>query len=459
MKNIIKFLFVVLSFAGCASIVFSQPPPAPAKSGAPTKVYSEPSLKDAIAKENFSSAEGRFTISLPSQINGYAGLSPRTLGFNAAGSSYNWRTQEAVLSVAFFDYQDELSVQTDQARRNYFAGLRDGTIQSLKAKLVSETPIKLGENYGLKIDFELANGVKGTRQVFLVGKRLYLLTAAFVPNKDEAEKLVSRVFDTFKLINQSDIDESIKRKIAAAEPKPLPQEPVVSKLKTDAEDDNLKGKVKKIVSESEDLSGTSEKQGRKMSSIEYFNEQGNLTRRESFDYKGNPFQITVWGYIDGARVSKSAMIRYEYDPPSAMISTASNNAGKPKSDNRYEYKHEYKYENGKLIEKQLIFNNGKPSNRSVYNFTGNQVEQLIYTGDGELNQRYVVTLDEKGNEIEEINYDLSKQKFYGDRKYSYAYEFDGKGNWTKRTTSKWTTENGKSFYKPSSVSYRTITYF
>jgi hypothetical protein len=43
-------------------------------------------------------------------------------------------------------------------------------------------------------------------------------------------------------------------------------------------------------------------------------------------------------------------------------------------------------------------------------------------------------------------------------KYKYAYEFDTKHNWVKRTTSKWVAKDGKSDYEPAYVDYRTITY-
>ncbi len=68
-------------------------------------------------------------------------------------------------------------------------------------------------------------------------------------------------------------------------------------------------------------------------------------------------------------------------------------------------------------------------------------------------------LDKDGNEIEEINYGLKNINIYGDRKYRHTYEFDEKGNWIKKTTFTETTENGATSFKPSSVSYRTITYF
>jgi hypothetical protein len=44
-------------------------------------------------------------------------------------------------------------------------------------------------------------------------------------------------------------------------------------------------------------------------------------------------------------------------------------------------------------------------------------------------------------------------------KHSYAYEFDAKGNWITRTSSKWVTKHGRSYYEPENVYYRKITYY
>lgn len=44
-------------------------------------------------------------------------------------------------------------------------------------------------------------------------------------------------------------------------------------------------------------------------------------------------------------------------------------------------------------------------------------------------------------------------------KLKYENEYDASGNLIKVTTLKWSTENGKSFYKPTIIIYRTITYY
>jgi hypothetical protein len=131
---------------------------------------------------------------------------------------------------------------------------------------------------------------------------------------------------------------------------------------------------------------------------------------------------------------------------------------RPKSDPRYSNKFTFQYDDQKrLIEKAWYLNNGELTIRYVYKYSGNQREEFVYTSDGSLNQHYLSILDSKGNEIEETSFETRDGSVRG--KYRYAYEFDAKGNWIKRTTSKWVTKDGKSDYAPASVDYRTINYY
>ena len=94
--------------------------------------------------------------------------------------------------------------------------------------------------------------------------------------------------------------------------------------------------------------------------------------------------------------------------------------------------------------------------RVVFSYDGTQVEEQFYSGEGELYRKQVTTLDEKGNEVEQT---VNEPRGNRTTRYAYSYEFDAKGNWMKRTTSKWVTKEGKSFFEPSYVTYRTITYY
>ena len=77
--------------------------------------------------------------------------------------------------------------------------------------------------------------------------------------------------------------------------------------------------------------------------------------------------------------------------------------------------------------------------------------------DSSLNRRLVATVDDKGNKIEETEFQTLDGPVKD--KYSYAYEFDAKGNWTKRVTSKWVTKDGKSSFVAEYILYRTLTYY
>lgn len=453
----------VLSIVLFLSLVAFAQPPAPVSvpklnSDTP-RISSWASMNILPAKQSFVSLDGRFSLAFPQQTQGFTALSPKQLGTRATGMQFTWKFQEGEVFVMFVDFPETDLKGTDEELQKISINTKNAILKSFpQGKVVDEKSFKLGEFPAYKISFELGENKYGVQRLYLVKNRLYRAVAIY--QNAENEKLLNQSFDSFKLISKAEVDAELQKKFEVMKPSALPQEPVAGKETTDAQDENLKGKVKKIVSESEDLSGTWSVQGRKPSSVTYFNKKGNYIEIDLYDSQGNPFQITMYGYIDGKRVSNSKTTRYEYDPPAPMaMPKAKTEEPVKKSDSRFEYSFEYKYKDGKLTEKQMVFNNGKKGLRYVSNYTDNQVEELVYTAEGELNQKYLVTLDKDGNEIEEINYGLSNYKFYGDRKYRYTYEFDEKGNWIKKTTSIETTENGVTSFKPSSVSYRTISYF
>jgi hypothetical protein len=336
--------------------------------------------------------------------------------------------------------------------------LRDSVLAGGKAKLLSETQISLEGHPGRELKVEFPDGIAIAR-LYVVGNRIYQVIASLETNKKDQEPNAIKILDSFKLLSQADVDAETKRQIAEATPSPLPQEPTAKKLKSDAEDEGLKGRIKTVFTEEQDLSGTWTVQKRKPSSTEYYNEQGNLTKIESYDYMGNLFEIRVYGYVDGDRASAYKDIQHEYNPPPMMIASAPGDAkAKPKYDPRYHYKYRYKYDDkGRRTEEALFGNDGKVWMRYVYNYKGDQKETLAYDENGKLNQKHIATLDAQGNEVEESYFDVSKNSV--DEKYSYTYEFDPQGNWIKRTTSKWATKDGKQQFVPDSVTYRTITYY
>jgi hypothetical protein len=411
--------------------------------------------------ETFTSLEGRFSIVLPQQVSGFKGGTSSPRSGQVTGDTYEWRRPEGYFSVTYLDRPEILAdPATSKSILDSFRAEFLARANTAKGKLISESNLSLGKYPGRELKAEVPNGLV-IQRVYLVSPRMYLLTAGLNNSQRSQEEAVTKILDSFRALNQTEVEAALRKKVEDAQPSPLPQEPVAKKLKSDAEDEGLKGKVKSIVSRRADLVAAEGKltEGKlEPSSSEYYNEQGNLTKRESYDWQGNPRDISVYGYIDGERASNYKSIRYEYDPPPMMLPPPPAGQPKPTYDPRYSSKYKYRYDDkGKMAEKLLYGNDGKLRLRYVYNYNGNQKEELVYTAEGKLNQKYVSVIDDKGNETEETTFEAKDDSIRS--KYSYSYEFDTKGNWIKRIASKWVTKDGKSFFEPAWVTYRTITYY
>lgn len=454
-----RIIFMCLLVVGFSVPTLTQPPPPASTSGVAKKFAGWPSISSVPSTEQFVSLEGRFRVALPKEIQGFGALSPKQTGSTATGQQLTWKFAECDVVLFFLDFPDS-------ALTGSVADLDQITANSKKlftdrypnAKLISENAVVANNVPSSYFVYDFGSDGFISVQLYLDKKRLYRFNVAFKDAK--TEKQLAPIFASFKLITQAEIDAELSKKYAAMMPAPLPQTPVVTRLTSDAEDEGFRGKIKKVVEESEDSSGTRGVQGRKISSVEYYDEKGALTQRDDYDSQGNPFQITVYGYIDGKRVSDSKTTSYGYDPPPAALSPKTEGtAAQRKSDPRYEYSFEYKYENGKLVERQMMYNNGRKGMRSVYKYAPNQIEELVYTDEGKLNQRYLSNLDANNNVIEETNFGVVNFDIYGDRKYKHSYEFDGAGNWVKKITLIEEKVNGVIRWQPAYVSYRTITYY
>jgi len=83
-----------------------------------------------------------------------------------------------------------------------------------------------------------------------------------------------------------------------------------------------------------------------------------------------------------------------------------------------------------LIEQTDPLSNGEFVKRHVYKYEAKPKEELVYSETGSLTYRELYILDDKGNEIEDINFEPDGSVNW---RISYTYEFDSHGNWTKRT--------------------------
>jgi hypothetical protein len=438
-------LAVVCSPAQAQSPPVVQAPPQSDQSNGPRSI---------VGAGKFESLEGRFSISLPQQINGLQQMTLPTQFGVAKGPAYIWEMKEAAFVIGHVDAPQSLEETAVAAQ--FFNGLREQFKQLATAnngQVGAEKEIRLDTHPGLEQRLELFTGLL-VQRTYIVGSRLYQTVFVVKAAQQVYVPLAMGVLDTLKLLNERELAAKESEKAAAAEPSPLPQTPATQRVGTDATDEALRGPIKNVLTESEDSSGTWSVQGRKRNWFDSYNEQGNLTRREFYDYRGNLSEITVYGYIDGNRVSSSKNIEHEYNPPSISVGIAS---GAKKSDPRYDRKFEFKYDDKKrLTEKTWFQSNGDVWLRYVYKYSGNQREELVYTSEGVLNQRYMDVLDDKGNEIEQT---IFEQNGSVRLRQVYKYEFDSHGNWIKRTAQRFVTRDGREILEPDNVYYRTINYY
>jgi hypothetical protein len=369
---------------------------------------------------------------------------------------FQWDTKEGTYGIGYADVGQDLE-DPDTAKQffdsaaerfNKLAAANNGSVKTAKQ-------ITLDKHPGIEQRVDLFTG-SVVQRTYLVSSRIYEMVVVVNNNQREYENVAVGVLDSFKVLTDAEITLRRAEEAAKAEPSPLPQTPVASRDGSDATDEGLRGCVRTVLTESQYLSATASVRGRKRDSFDTYNEQGNKLRTESYDYQGNVDRITVYGFIDGNRVAVSRTIQRDYNPPPGIASPAPAGQSKrrdPRYDNRFQFKYD---EKKRLIEKIWFLNNGDVSVRDVYKYSGNQKEVSVYIGDGSLNRRYVITLDDKGNEV-------ARTFFEGNRsvglKQSYTYEFDANGNWTRRTTSRIVMKDGREQLEPSSIHFRTITYY
>jgi hypothetical protein len=249
------------------------------------------------------------------------------------------------------------------------------------------------------------------------------------------------------------------KRIEAESPKPLPQSPVVKRETSDAQDDGLKGKVKRVINEYRSYTDVYANRGRVISNIDDYDQSGNQTRNVNFANGGMLYGIDVYGYINGWRVSLDKTVGGSYGRYTEIGAPPPKpNPATQKPDERYTYKYEYSYTDGNLTLMRMFHNDGKRGMYYKYSTSPTERSTSAFTEDDEHNWRTIYKLDEKGNEIQWTNVDV--RKVYGsDKVYRIDNKtFDKAGNWTHRTRYEVKTIDGKPTETLISEEFRTITY-
>jgi hypothetical protein len=389
------------------------------------EVAAQRESRSAAGAPRFVSLEGRFSISLPNESSLTRLTIPTPVG-HAFGNWYEWRTKEATFAVGYADSFEP--IDDPKAIKQVFEGVTERLRKFVEAndgKIVVDKKIMLDKYSGVEQRADLLRG-STIQRTYLVSRRIYETVIVVKNSQREYESTAVGVLNSFKLLSDSEITEEALK----AGPGPLPQTPEAPRAGSDVGDEGLRGPVKSIRTENRYRSETPSTKMLPRFSITTYNEKGNKLREESYDFKNNLSQITVYGYLDGYRVSASKSIEREYDnlPPVRRGVTLSSNK---EMDPRYQHRFEYKYDEKKrLIEEIDFLSNGEIVQRHVYKYEGNRKEELLYLENSSLAWRDLYILDDKGNKIEDTDFERDGSV---SSKISYTYNFDSHGNWTKRT--------------------------
>ncbi len=199
--------------------------------------------------------------------------------------------------------------------------------------------------------------------------------------------------------------------------------------------------------------------GRFKSAKDSYNERGYLVKRIRYNHRSNPREIAVYGYIDGARVSKSANVQYADDPPAGPARMPPSGVAPPPRDERYTAKYVYSYDDKKRLKESLSYgNDGSGPYRKTYTYIGNKIEIRSVYGSGNHGEKETLTLDNDGNVAEKtLTRDDTR---YPGGKTVYKYEaFDKQGNWIKRAVTGNSPNYDGTVSAFSVVEYRMITYY
>jgi hypothetical protein len=182
-------------------------------------------------------------------------------------------------------------------------------------------------------------------------------------------------------------------------------------------------------------------------SVFTYDPPGMLKEGIEYDYQGKP--AFKWSYSHDP--GKKTIEESRYEPNGVLFSKSS-----------------YHYDaQGNLAEETRLHSHSANDLKWVYLYdeAGRKVEESFYvvraqgllnTAESTLDSRIVYSYDVKGNLLEETRYDAAGTV---KSKKSYRYEFDAAGNWIKQTAREWVSHTDKTYFEPTEVTYRTITYY
>jgi hypothetical protein len=191
MKPLWPLSLFVLALSTCQAVILAQS--GVLREGArPPSVASPPS-------DPFTSAEGKFTIALPSRTSGNHPIRIQGTGDTITGESFEWQTAEGSFTVSYMDMPALLSgsvaagLGLDRYCEQTLAQVRRSN-----GKVISEQNLLLSGHPGREIKADML-GYLYTFRAFMTGRRLYQLMVATAKDHAGDVAITDKVLDSFKL--------------------------------------------------------------------------------------------------------------------------------------------------------------------------------------------------------------------------------------------------------------------
>jgi hypothetical protein len=494
MKLVCKILIFICGLIGsaCAFVAYAQQP------------------------DQFRTVFGRFAINLPAKYSEYEFVNFEIAKYKFPVRLYRWNFEHDVFTVCVGEGSNDLDkpeyakLFLDDLRRQY-------TEAKLKqnGKIIDESPWAFEGHQGWQI-IERHNGVVVDLRFFVVGYRFYTISVAVNDNQGISAARQD-ILASFHLLTDEQVAAEKELFIQSFAPPPLPQQPSIKRAQSDAQEENLRGPVRRVYVEEGQLLGKPQPRTKVPRTREDFDREGYLISKVDY-INFMPYKAYSYGYMNGNR----AYLLSERPALEEQLITA----GPKVLQAPVLYEVEYRYnKSGRLEEMAVSGEKGKVKQTYSYqNKPGRREttfsERSLSVKDFSVQWKSVVELDADGNAVSEKrieymqapagsyvsrerpvdSYDVISNAIRGqvivppngvskgpsvadvvknpnltvrvteplssntlrrttESDYSYSYEYDSHGNWTKRIQSLVKRVDKQSTAVPVTVTYRTITYY
>jgi hypothetical protein len=427
--------------------------------------------------DEFVSVLGRFGITMPAPYVEYRPFIElrTTAGQKFSTATYRWILDSDQVVVSYG--AGSINLEDPKQRDTFLTGMKNEYVAKAgHGSLLAEKPTTLGGHPGIVFGLD-SDGGRVIVWIYAVKNRFYVLSLSV--NEPEKKDAHVKTVTTFRFLSSEDLEPRYKQLVEQLTPLPLTEPPLSKRLANDLQDVRLNGQVKAVITEEEKFEGTELFDDRARTSVDYYDETGNLTKSEQYS-GGLPQAVRMYGYVKGDRAYRE-MRRL----PDLILKTndpkKKDNVTKQPTEIKI-FKIKYKYSGNQLLEIQVNREDGEEFEKYVFTPKDNRVEHtfdrayiMFFLRDTIFAKDKVISqLDDKGIALEDTvmtpsgrtddasqaipgagYVNIYKQR-YDSQKIKYSYEFDQQGNWIKRTAIVVTKDKGD---VADHVTYRKITYY